>query len=239
MKRLFLSLPFVALLFATSTTLMPWADAGKPPADVPVTVTIDGLGVNTSPTLRIQSDLAGVYRNSISGESIIQGFGDWELDLINFNSSPQRKILLDLRDAVPGTGPNGGAPINPLGATGYQIVRARFISKCLQNGIYFLNMQTNTPYSCPLALAFQDAGGTQYRLNSNPTNYGGTDWLQVTCEAVGTNLKCKQWLIEPDAIHADEPKNVMTLVKPSSRPKDPELDYGDFYLSFRIHITNP
>ncbi len=239
MKRLLLSLPIIALMFAISTTLMPEADAGKPTGDVPVTVTIDGLGVNTSPTLRIQSDLAGVYKNSISGESIIQGIGDWELDMINFNSNPQRKIMLDLRDAVPGTGPNGGAPINPLGPIGHGIVRARFIAKCAQNGINFMTMQTNTPYFCPLALAFQDAGGTQYRLNSNPTNYGTTNWLQVTCDSLGANLKCNQWTIQPSAIHSGEQKNVMTLVKPSLRPKDPEQDYGDFYLSFSIHLTNP
>ncbi len=92
MKRALLSLA-VALLFALTTTrLMPDAGArGKPSSDIPVTVTIDGLGVNTS-TLRIQSDLAGVYRNSSSLQSMIQGIGDWEFDMLNFSSSPQRKV---------------------------------------------------------------------------------------------------------------------------------------------------
>ena len=87
--------------------------------------------------------------------------GDWVLDMINFNSSPQRKVLIDLRDPVPGSGPNGGAPTAPFA---YQLVRARFITKCSQNGINMQTMQTNTPYFCPLALAFDDPSGVRYRL---------------------------------------------------------------------------
>src|SRR5437660_6768874 len=135
---------------------------GKLASDTPVTSTIDGLGVNTLPTMRIQSDQLGAYKNSSSLSSILQAaLGDWELDMLNFNSSPQRKALIDLRDPVPGSGPNGGAPTAPFT---YQIVRARFISKCSQNGINMQTMQTNTPYFCPLALAFDDPSGVRYRL---------------------------------------------------------------------------
>jgi hypothetical protein len=240
MKKAMFALILLALLFALATVrLVPEVGAkGKPSPDVPVTVVIDGLGVDQLPTLRVQSDQLGAYVNSTSGESIIQAIGDWELDMINFNSTPQRKILLDLRDAIAGSGPNGGDPINPFGAAGYQIVRARFISKCIQNGISFLNMQTGTPYLCPLALAFQDSGGVQYRLNLNPVNYSSTNWLQVTCINTDSTGKCRQWKVEPSIIQPDgERKSVAKLIKPTTRPRDPELDYGDFYLSFTIHIT--
>jgi len=164
MKRILSRLHAIALLLvlaASSFVLESGAKAGKPPSDIPVTSTIDGLGVDTLPTMRVQSDQLGAYRNSSSLQSIIQGIGDWELDMINFNSSPQRKVLIDLRDPVPGSGPNGGAPTAPFA---YQLVRARFITKCSQNGINMQTMQTNTPYFCPLALAFDDPSGVRYRL---------------------------------------------------------------------------
>ena len=98
----------------------------------PVTTTIDGLGVNTLPTLRIQSDLLGSYINSSSLQSVLQAtFGDWVLDQLNYTSSPQRKVLVDLRDPVPGS-LNGGAPTPPFA---YDLVRARFISKCNEYGV--------------------------------------------------------------------------------------------------------
>ena len=209
-----------------------------------VTSIIDGNGVNTSPTLSIQSDQSGAYKTLSSGksklQSIIQGAGDWELDLINFDSSPQRKVLIDLRNPVPGTGPNGGAPTNPFGATGYQMLRARFISKCSQNGIAFQTMQPNTPYFCPMALAFDDASGTRYRLNNNPAVHSDTNWVQVTCVTTDTNAKCNQWKIEPSVTQPDgQVKNIMKLVKVPSKPNQSEQDLGNFYLSFSIHLTNP
>ncbi len=209
-----------------------------------VTSIIDGNGVNTSPTLRVQSDQLGAYKNSASGksklQSIIQGLGDWELDMINFNSLPQRKALIDLRDPVPGSGPNGGAPVNPFGATGYQLVRARFISKCSQNGIQMQTMQPNTPYFCPLALAFDDASGVRYRLNNNPTNYSETNWLQISCVGTDANSKCNQWKLEPSVTQPNgELKNVTKLVKVATKPNQSDQDMGDFYLSFAIHLTNP
>ena len=123
MKSHFLLVSAVALLFAISASgfALQAPMKGKPPSDTPVTTTIEGLGVDTSPTLRVQSDQLGAYTNSSSLQSILQAsLGDWELDMLNFNSSPQRKVLVDLRDPVPGSGPSGGAPIAPFA---YQLVR--------------------------------------------------------------------------------------------------------------------
>jgi hypothetical protein len=242
MRRIFLPALVIALLIATVTTTseVKVGAFGKPPSDVPVTVTIDGNGVNTEPTLRVQSDLLGAYANSTSGQSIIQAIGDWELDMLNFNSSPQRKLLIDLRDAIAGSAPGGANPTNPFGATGYQIVRARFIAKCSQNGINFLNMQTATPYLCPLAVAFQDSTGQQHRLAENPTNFSETNWIQVTCLATDTSAKCKQWKLQPSVIQADgQRKDVAKLLRIPSKPNQPEVDLGDFYLSFSINLTRP
>src|SRR5438876_12324106 len=145
---LLLTLPVTGLILLAGAK-------GKPPSDTPVTSTIDGLGIDTLPTLRIQSDQLGSYKNSSSLQSILQAaLGDWVLDTINYNSSPQRKVLIDLRDPVPGSGPGGGAPVAPFA---YQSVRARFIAKCSQYGVDMRTMQPNNLYGCPLAIAFDDA----------------------------------------------------------------------------------
>jgi len=243
MKKILLSVHFLTALVLLATNLMFSATASVV-SDLPVTSTIDGLGVDTTPTLRIQSDQLGAYRNLASGrsrlQSIIQGIGDWELDMLNFDSSPQRKVLIDLRDPVPGSAPGGGAPINPLGPSGYQIVRGRFICKCTQNGFNMRNMQPNNLYLCPMALAFDDAGGVRYRLNNNPSNFIATDWVQITCVATDANSKCNQWKIEPSVTQLDgERKNVSKLLKVATKNNQQDQDFGDFYLSFSIHVTNP
>jgi hypothetical protein len=238
MKRVFKHVPAIALLLTIVSMGLAGkpAKAGKPPVDTPVTSTIDGLGVDTLPTQRIQSDQAGSYKNSSSLSSIIQGIGDWELDMLNFTSSPQRKALIDLRDPVAGS-LNGGAPIAPFS---YQVVRARFITKCTQNGIDMRTMQpTPNVYPCPMAVAFDDASGVKYRLTENPSNFGETNWVQITCITTA-NAKCNQWKIEPSVTQLNgERKNVAKLLKLATNPHQSDQDMGDFYLSFTIHVTNP
>jgi hypothetical protein len=240
MKRAFKHVPTIALLLLVVSIGLADkpAKAGKPPTDTPVTSTIDGLGVDTLPTQRLQSDQAGSYKNSSSLSSILQAaLGDWELDMINFTSSPQRKALIDLRDPVPGSGPGGGAPIAPFA---YQLVRARFISKCSQNGIDMRTMQMNIVYPCDMAVAFDDASGVRYRLAENPNNFAETNLVQITCVATDANSKCNQWKIEPSVTQLNgERKNVAKLLKVATKPHQTDQDMGDFYLSFTIHVTNP
>lgn len=238
MKRTFLLLPIMLLLLVLSATGLqnPTGAAGKPASDTPVTATIDGLGVDTLPTLRLQSDQAGSYRNSNSLQSIIQGIGDWELDMLNFNSSPQRKVLIDFRDPVPGSGPNGGAPTAPFA---YQLVRARFIAKCTEFGGNMTTIPSGSTIYCPLALSFDDPGGVRYRIAMNSNNFPEVNLVQVTCLA-SANSKCTQWRIEPSATQMNgERKNVAKLLKVATARKQVDQDMGDFYLSFTINLTSP
>src|SRR6266446_2781980 len=151
MKRILTYVPAIALVIIVAVSALEVsATAAKPSSDTPVTSTIEGLGVGTLPTLRIQSDQAGAYRNSSSLQSILQAaLGDWVLDTLNYNSSPQRKVLIDLRDPVPGSGPNGGAPTAPFA---YQTVRARFIAKCSQYGVDMRTIPGGATTYCPLAI---------------------------------------------------------------------------------------
>jgi hypothetical protein len=242
MKRTF---PLIALIlfmtaiefgFQTNAVGKPPAP-GKPPADVPVTSTIDGLGVDTLPTLRIQSDQAGVYTNSNSVQSIIQGSaGDWVLDLLNFSSSPQRKVLIDFRDAIAGSGPSGGAPTPPFS---YQMVRARFVSKCSDYGIDMRTINGGATVYCPLAIAFDDASGIHYRLTMHANNFPEVNLVQITC-LTNTNSNCTQWKIEPSVTQLDgERKNAAKLLKLATNPHQTDQNMGDFYLSFGINLTRP
>jgi len=162
MKRRLLPVNVIALLFALAATsfVLDAGAKGKPPADTAVTTTIDGLGVDTLPTLRLQSDQLGAYKNSSSLQSILQAsLGDWVLDMLNYNSSPQRKVLIDLRDPVLGSGPNGSAPIAPFA---YQLVRARFIEQCSIYGVDTRTIAGGATVYCPLVIAFDDASGVRY-----------------------------------------------------------------------------
>ena len=157
--------------------------------------------------------------------------------MLNYNSSPQRKVLIDLRDAIPGSGPNGGAPTAPFA---YQLVRPRFISKCSQNGIDMRTMQPNNVYPCPMAVAFDDARGVRYRLAMNPNNFSETNWVQITCVATDANSKCNQWKLEPSVTQLNgDRKNVTKLLKVATNPHQTDQNMGDFYMSFTMHVTNP
>ncbi|MEK6285863.1 MAG: hypothetical protein AABO57_09000 [Acidobacteriota bacterium] len=86
--------------------------------DLPVTSTItdyidvtDDTGAVQRIWMQVRSDGAGGYTNSSDVESIIQGaYGNWYLT--NFTAA--RHVFLDFSKPIPGTGPNGGAPVPPF-----------------------------------------------------------------------------------------------------------------------------
>ncbi|MGI9068505.1 MAG: hypothetical protein ACR2HX_19130 [Pyrinomonadaceae bacterium] len=229
----------VAIAMLTALTLDGAAFGGRV-TDTPVTSTIQGLGPDTSPTYRIQSDLLGSYKNSSALESIIQGIGDWELDMVNFTSSPQRTVLIDLRDPVPGTNPNNLPP--PFE---YAYVRARFISKCSQYGLNLRSMTfVGQQYQCELSVGAISYGGQKYALRMNPNTYG-TDNVTWTCTNA-PNGKCNQWRMEPSVYYtnaatgASEQKNRAQLVRVvTAKGQTTYEDRGEYYLSFIVDVTNP
>ena len=157
--------------------------------------------------------------------------------MLNYNSSPQRKVLIDLRDPVPGGGPNGSAPIAPFA---YQLVRARFIEQCSIYGVDTRTIAGGATVYCPLVIAFDDASGVRYRLTMRQDNFPEVNLTQVTCVATDLNSKCNQWKIEPSATQLNgEIKNVAKLLKVATRPNQSDQDMGDFSMSFTIHLTNP
>src|SRR6185436_9309390 len=85
----------IAICFVIATDT--FARKGKPCSTVSVTSTIRDSDANFTP-YRIQSDLLGSFKNCVdSVQSIIQGIGAWELDMlgspVRFLSNCQTSLL--------------------------------------------------------------------------------------------------------------------------------------------------
>ena len=237
--------PSLALL-ACSCLLVTAAAQKVRVVDIPVSVTVSDDDLDPyNPPYRIQSDGRGAYKHSSALQSIIQGIGDWELDMLNFTSSPQRTVLIDLSDPVLGSAPSGSTPTAPFSP---QQLRARFIAKCSQYGGNMQTMAGGSTILCPLAVAFDAVtveGGVQtkrrYRLNFNPENWASeVDAVHVTCAGVNASAsKCNLWTVKPSTVHGSELKGRAKLIRVASSRKETDLDLGEYYLSFSVSMTNP
>ena len=245
----------LALLACTAATVAATAQTG----DLPVTSTIrDYVDVTNAATgetqrvpMQIQSDGGGAYKNSRSVTSLIQGIGDWELDTGVTIKSPTRKAFLDFGKPVPGSGPNGAAPVAPFTSG---LVRPRFMSKCSQYGVNLQLLANGQAVNCPMTVGFYYPAGstTHYRIHMTPDSrsvfpYPTTDEVRTTCAGAGSNLRCNRWRIEPDAAKGgcatpdcSVRQNVVKLIKVvTSKGKTTDVDQGDFYMSFSVELTSP
>ncbi len=196
-----------------------------PVRDTIVTSAIYNTNSNGAP-YRIQSDSLGAYKNGVgSVVSIVQGIGNWELDLLN---STSRKIFVDLGDPVPNSNPNNLPP--PFSTA---VVPARFISKCVTN---ITTLTTGATTLCPLAVAM-DYNGQRYALRIEKTNYPGTQEVLWTCAATA-NGKCTAWKMQSDP--AGQGKVAAQLLKVSTvKGKTVEEPRGKYYISFSVDVNNP
>jgi hypothetical protein len=208
---------------------------------IPVTTTIDGGGIISDPTIfnyRLQSDLLGSYRGGAdSVVSELQTGGDWQLDTV---PSPNRKLMLDFRDAV--TNGNPSAPFSTA------LVPAKVETKSYLlygNGKVAGMTGLNSTLITPLLVRF-DFNGNSYRVWMNSQNYPETNDALITCTGVADPTKpstsqCIQWRIEPTVTQADgQKKNVARLIRfYTSKGKEIEENHGDFYMAFSIGFTNP
>lgn len=217
----------------------------KRTSDVPVTSTITDSINGIS--MQIQSDGAGPYTNTKYVESIVQGSAaDWELDT-NYSTFSTRSVWLDFTKPVSGSGPNGQDPIAPFNSG---LAKVRFISKCHLYNVSMFTIPLGTTVNCPLATGF-NYGGIQYRLHMNPLTgvdvNPETDYVNITCNAVNSALQCINWTIEPNAskggcasIDCSVKQNVARLSKMvTTKGKTTPVNQGNFYISFRIDLTNP
>jgi hypothetical protein len=205
---------------------------------IPVTSSLAGTGALADPSIfnyRVQSDLLGPYLDGVgSVTSELQTGGDWRLDAL---SSTTRTMLLDFRDGVPGSNPTPPVMVGNIPA---MIETKSYL--LYGNGKLAGMTGLNSTLITPLLLRF-DLNGNTYRVWMNSTDYPETNYALVKCIGVvsPTNSQCNHWTIEPSVTQPDgQLKNISKLVRfYTSKGKTNQEDYGDFYLSFLIDITNP
>jgi hypothetical protein len=202
--------------------------------------------ISDDAAFQIRSDGLGSYVNSNGLISEIQSgtTGDWELD----SSTPSggtRRVYLDFSRPVAGSGPNGGAAIAiPSGP-----YRFHMISKCHLDGYSFVTIAPGQTVQCPLLVSQLIVGTHDYSVLMNPgVTSGGASWPEtnysnVTCNS--TAGTCASWTLTPSGIAPDgSSANVAVLfetVTTTTKGKTTTtiVKEGDFYMSYRIDITNP
>jgi len=218
------------------------AHSGSPnPRTVPVTSI-----VGDDPSFQIRSDGHGSYKNSSALQSEIQASttGDWVLDSYTNNSS--RMIYLDFSRPIAGSGPNGGSAVAiPSGYYKFHV-----ISKCHLTGNDFLTIAPGHTVQCPLRVGQIFVGTRQYgiTMNAGVTSAGKVSWPEtnyanVTCNSIAGT--CANWTLTPSASDpSGSPANVAVLIETITsgthgKTTTTDVKQGDFYMSFRIDITNP
>jgi hypothetical protein len=209
------------------------------------TLTVTSL-VSSDAGFQIRGDGLGAYKNSNTLISEIQSgtTGDWELD----SSTPTggtRQIFLDFSRPVAGSGPNGGAPV-AIQSGSY---RFHMISKCHLDGFSYVTIAPGQTVQCPLLVSQLVVGSHTYSVLMNPgITSGGASWPETNYTNVKCNStagSCASWTLTPSGVGPDgAPANVAVLfevVTTTTKGKTTTTDVkqGDFYMSYRIDITNP
>lgn len=235
-----LSIMFVAGLTIGS------AAAQKPSGDTPATSLIDGAGVYADPTVanyRVQSDQRGPYKNGIDSVSSIiqtnrgQNTGDWTVSTL---TSAARALIVDLRDAVPGT--NATPPFSYLEVPTRIIVKGHETSSTSFGRMIGLG----ATILAPMTVRFE-FDRSSYRLNMDPNPasfllFPGTDYVRVTCTGVvdpsnPSQSQCNEWRVEPSVTQSDgQLKNKARLTRLSNKG---DVTLGDYYMSFAFRVTTP
>jgi hypothetical protein len=230
------------------------AASQKPPPDlnIPATSTIadymdvtDSTGATQRIWMQIRSDGAA-YTNANNVQSVVFD-GDWILD----TKSSTRRVFVDFTKPIPGTGPNGGAPVAPFTSA---LVLARLTAECIRYNTNMFNMPAGSTINCPLAIFFSDSG-KDYFLQMNPVAgayvFSETDYVNITCNGAA-NSQCNNWTIEPNGAKGgcvttdclgSLKQNVARLsqlvpVKGKSGSRT-AVNQGDFDVAFSIGVTNP
>jgi len=202
--------------------------------------------ISTDASFQIKGDGLGSYKNSSTLISEIQSgtSGDWELDS-SMPTGGTRTVYLDFSRPIPGSGPNGGAAV-AIPSGNY---RFHMISKCHLNGNTFLSVAPGQTVQCPLLVSQLVVGSHTYSvlmnpgLTSNGSSWPETSYSNVTCNS--TAGTCASWTLTPSGTAPDgSTANVAVLIDvvtstTKGKTTTTDVKQGDFYMSYRIDITNP
>ena len=191
------------------------AFARKPPSDVPVTTNLSDYNA-AGAAYYIQSDgqagplkgMAGEYDNGYQNVTSFLNAntynneppGDWTLDLLNSSLRTMRLTFSSLNEIQPGQ-PGYTVPPNPP-FLGTDSLVSRFAEYCTAISLNMGTMNAvNQTIQCPAIFCFNWNSSTYYRVymtGSWSTFYAPeTTYVQIQCNALGTNGYCNDWYIDP------------------------------------------
>jgi hypothetical protein len=213
------------------------APPSKPPANISVTTYISDTDTAGNPS-DIASDGQGAYPNGTNGVTSIlttNGYngivwGDWQFS--TYASTVRTvKHTLDMTEAIVPGDPHYTAPANPP-FLGTQSLTSKNEVKCTLLNHDMLTMSAGSSFTCPMINKF-NFSGTDYSLDPafSFTGYAETTDVSVKCNTADSG-GCNDWFIDPIAVG----QAVGRLTAPA---KHGEVNDGDFYLKFHIHVTRP
>jgi len=221
---------------------------GPPPRDL--SVTTEFLNVDSENFVcTVSSDGQGTYQDGVNGVSSILTantcngltWGDWRFD--SRGSTRSVTESLNSADAIQPGDPHYQAPANPP-YWGSQLQQSWLNVQCTctpHRDMY--TMTAGQSFTCPLVHAWYDAAGNMWGF-SPARSFSGhpetTDVL-VTCNSASGG-HCVDWYIEPIDVQrpgGTDEEAVGRLGEDPSCKHCSNIDDGDFYMRFRIHVSLP
>jgi hypothetical protein len=212
------------------------------PSNISVTTYFSDTDSGGNPSW-ISSDGSGAYHDGVDGVMSIlttNGYngilwGDWQFDTLGGARTVGH--LFDMAGAVLPGDPHYTAPANPP-YLGTQNLNSRVQVKCTLLNSDMLTMNAGSSFTCPLHNKFNTTDGTQYFLDpaNSWSHYAETTDVQVTCNTADSG-GCNDWYIDP--IPATGAVGRLTTPSPSKGKPLPDINDGDFYMKFHIHVTRP
>jgi hypothetical protein len=238
------------------------AFAGKPPSNVPVTAYLSDTDASGA-AYYIQSDgqtgpVNGVIGEYDNGYQNVTSYlnantynslppGDWTLDLLSSSLRTMRLTLSSLNEIQPGQ-PGYTVPPNPP-FLGTDSLVSRFAEYCTAIGLDMGTMNAvNQTIQCPAIFRFNWNSSLYYRVymtGSWSTFYAPeTAYVQIQCNALGTNGYCNDWYIDPIPISNGDGtfspgQAIGRLVAITTKGTGTYTNEGDFYMTFHVHVTRP
>lgn len=195
--------------------------------DTSVTSTFQDVDQATSLSYTMRSDSGGSYINGTdSVVSIIQGIGDWELDL---SSSPSRQVFFDFSSPIPGTNTQN---VTPPSSGAYTV---RFLSQCgVRPGKKLQDLRiSDGTIQCPLNVRIV-VGSEDYSLRFRTVEFPGSNDVLWTCTSEANN-KCNGWRME-----SAPGGSIARLLKITTvRNKITTTEGSLFYFTFKVDLTTP
>ncbi|MBV9626072.1 MAG: hypothetical protein JOZ14_19055, partial [Acidobacteria bacterium] len=168
--------------------------------------------------------------------------GDWWLDLLSSTSRTMR-LTLSSSNAVPPGQPGYTVPANPP-FQGTLNITSKFEEKCTAVSLDVGTMnKVGQTITCPAVFRF-NWGSTYYRvwMTGSWGGYSETTPIQIQCNGLGTNGLCNDWFIDPIPVMnangtVSPGQAIGRLVTPANH--NAEVNEGDFYMTFHVHVTRP